>query len=40
MEKSTGKKGVWISAVVAVAAVSTVAGVWLSRQLKKRDDYE
>lgn len=40
MQKSTGKKVVWISAVVAVAAVSTVAGVWLYRQLKKMEDYE
>ena len=40
LSPKNGKRIVLVSAVVAVAAVSTVAGVWLYRQLKKMEDYE
>jgi LEA14-like dessication related protein len=40
LSPKTGKRIVWISAVVAVGAVSTIAGIWLYRQLKKMEDYE
>lgn len=37
---SVSKKVVWVSAIVALGAVSTVAGIWLYRQIKKMEDYE
>lgn len=40
MKKSVSKKAVWVGAIVAVGAVSTIAGLWLYRQLKKMEDYK
>jgi LEA14-like dessication related protein len=40
MKKNVGKKVVWVSAIVALGAVSTIAGIWLYRQVKKMEDYE
>ena len=39
MKKSVTKKVVWVSAIVTLGAVSTIAGLWLYRQLKKMEDY-
>ena len=39
MKKTVNKKVIWVSAIVALGAVSTVAGIWLYRQLKKMEDY-
>ena len=39
MKKNVNKKVIWVSAIVALGAVSTVAGIWLYRQLKKMEDY-
>ena len=40
MKKNVGKKVVWASAIIAVGAVSTLAGIWLYRQVKKIEDYK
>jgi len=40
MKKNVGKKVVWVTAIVALGAVSTIAGIWLYRQIKKMEDYE
>lgn len=40
LSPKTGKRIVWIAGIAAVGAVSTIAGFWLYRQMKKMEDYE
>ena len=39
VKNKVNKKVVWVTAIVALGAVSTIAGIWLYKQLKKMEDY-
>lgn len=40
IQKSTGRKVVWASAIVASGIALTLAGMWIYKQLKKMEDYD